>query len=199
MSFHETRFPEDISYGSSGGPRFRTLVMVLDSGFEQRNISWAKVRAEYNVGQAIKTPAQMDALISFFYARRGRAYGFRYKDWADFSATNQQIGVGDASNTQYQMVKTYISGSESYGRNLYKIVSGTVPTINVNGSPASFTLNYNTGLVTMTSPPASGHTIVVPSLQFDVPVRFDTDQLDIKQEYFQTQSWDAIPLVEVRL
>ncbi len=36
MSFHDVRFPTDISYGSSGGPGFSTAIIEVDSGAEER-------------------------------------------------------------------------------------------------------------------------------------------------------------------
>jgi len=37
MSFHEVRFPTDLSFGSVGGPERRTDIVTLTSGFEERN------------------------------------------------------------------------------------------------------------------------------------------------------------------
>ncbi|XAI96056.1 hypothetical protein [Microcystis phage Mwe-JY26] len=198
MSFHEVRFPEHISYGSKGGPKFKTTVLALDSGYEQRNIDWAEAKAEYDVSHGIKSRDEMDELRSFFLARRGRAYGFRFKDWADFTAVGQQIGVGNGVATQFQMIKTYASGGFSYGRPLRKLVSGTLTQVLVNGVPATFTVNNNTGVVTMNSAPANGTIITVPYVEFDVPVRFDTDHLDAEHDFWEHQSWNSIPLVELR-
>ena len=35
--------------------------------------------------------------------------------------------------------------------------------------------------------------------EFDVPVRFDTDQMDLSIENYGASSWGSIPLIEVRL
>lgn len=40
MSFTEIRFPENISYGSAGGPEFSTDVVTTHNGCEQRNITY---------------------------------------------------------------------------------------------------------------------------------------------------------------
>lgn len=34
---------------------------------------------------------------------------------------------------------------------------------------------------------------------FDVPVRFDTDELALSLDSFNTGSWNNIPLIEVRI
>lgn len=200
MSFHEVRFPEDISYGSSGGPKFKTTVFTLDSGYEQRNIDWSQMKAEYDVSQGVKTRAQMDDLRAFFYARRGRAYGFRFKDWGDYQAANQQIGVGDGTTKNFQMIKTYTSGPSSYARKLTKLVSGTFTAgVLVNSVSAPYTVDVNTGIITITTAPGAGQIVFVPYVEFDVPVRFDTDHLSATHDQWEMESWNSIPLVEVRV
>lgn len=199
MAFHEIRFPEHISYGSSGGPKFKTTVFTSDSGYEQRNIDWIRARCEYDVSHGVKTRSEMDELLAFFYARNGRAHGFRYKDWGDFTAANQVIGIGNGVQTQFQMIKTYVSGSQSYGRPLNKLVSGTLTAVTVNNVPVTPTVNYDTGVLTFSPAPPNTHVVAVGLVEFDVPVRFDTDHLDAEQDFWETQSWPSISLVELRL
>jgi uncharacterized protein DUF2460 len=79
--FHEVRFPDNIAYGATGGPEFATTVVVTGAGHEQRNIDWAEARGRWDVASGLKTQAQLDELIAFFRARKGKAYGFRFKDW----------------------------------------------------------------------------------------------------------------------
>jgi uncharacterized protein (TIGR02217 family) len=138
-AFHEILFPAEISYGSSGGPKFKTTIFEADSGYEQRNIDWSNQKAEYDVSHGIKDQAQMDALTAFFYARRGRAYGFRFKDWNDYSIAAQQIAVGDGATLVFQIVKTYRSAqtesgeTDTYIRKLTKIAWGSVAGVTVGG------------------------------------------------------------------
>ena len=47
-----------------------------------------------DVASALKKQAQIDELIAFFRARRGKAYGFRFKDWTDYKATGPAAGDG---------------------------------------------------------------------------------------------------------
>jgi uncharacterized protein (TIGR02217 family) len=202
-SFIENRFPENVSYGSAGGPKFKTDVFTAASGFEQRNSIWADARAEYNVAHGIKDKTDMDAILAFFYNVRGKATGFRFKDWSDYTLTGQQIGVGDGTTTAFQIIKTYVTGASVYERQLKKIVANTISGVTVNGvaqtSPANYSVNINTGIITFVVPPANGHVIVVGALEFDVPVRFDTDHMPISIEAFEVESWSSIPLVEVRV
>ena len=123
-SFDEVQFPPSISFGATGGPGFSTKVIILSSGYEARNQNWSLARAEYDISTGIKTKADMDAVIAFFYARAGKARGFRFKDWKDYQATNEPVVSIGGGN--FQLVKRYTSGSITYVRTITKPVTGTV-------------------------------------------------------------------------
>lgn len=199
MSFVEIQFPADISYGSSGGPTFSTDVIEAFSGFEQRNINWSAARARYNVAHGVKTQSQLDELIAFFRARQGKAIGFRFKDWTDYQAVAQNIGTGNGSQTIFQLTKKYTS-SVTVTRVIKKPVNNATLKVYLNAvlQSSGYTVNYATGEITFTTAPGSG-VAVTADFEFDVPVRFDTDQLDAAIDDFGTRSWSDIPLVEVRL
>lgn len=199
MAFIETRFPTDISHGSSGGPEFSTDIVETHGGHEQRNSNWASARARFNVAHGVKTQAQLDALIAFFRARKGRADGFRFKDWTDYAATAQAIGTGDGAQTQFQLVKTYASGGVTHTRTVTKPVSGTVA-VYLNGvaQASGWSVSTATGIVTFSSAPANG-VAVTASFEFDLPARFDTDRLSATLDGYGAHSWRDIPIVEVRV
>ena len=198
MAFEEVRFPTDISYGSSGGPEYSTDIVEISSGFEQRNSNWQQARARYNVAHGVKNQAQLDALIAFFRARKGAAKGFRFKDWSDFQATGQQLGIGDGSQTDFQLIKNYASGSVIETRDIAKPVASTV-NIYIDGSlqTSGFSVDSATGFVTFDSAPALTE-VVTADFEFDVPVRFDTDRLSASLDQYGSQSWADIPLIEIR-
>ena len=125
-SFHEVRFPDNIAYGATGGPEFATTVVATAAGHEKRNVNWAEARGRWDVASGLKKQAQIDELIAFFRALRGKAYGFRFKDWTDYKATGQLLGTGDDVLTQFQLVKHYPSGSVIEFRTITKPVAGTV-------------------------------------------------------------------------
>ena len=207
MAFHEIRFPDNISRGARGGPERRTQVVELASGDEERNASWANSRRRYDVAYGIRRADDLAAVVSFFEARNGRLYGFRFKDWADYkssipsaaiNATNQNIGMGTGAVTQFQLVKRYTSGAQSWTRAITKPVAGTV-TMALNGAVqgSGWTLNTATGLVTFTTAPGLGITVTA-GFEFDVPVRFDTDMLDVTLDIERLGSITSIPLLEIR-
>lgn len=198
MGFVETQFPTDISYGSSGGPEYATDVVVSSSGFERRNVNWEQARARYNVAHGVKTKAQLETLIAFFRARKGRAYGFRFKDWTDYQAT-ESLGVGDGVRTQFQLIKTYVNGATTETRTIQKPVVGTVEVFkNASLQSSGMSVDHATGVVTFAVAPTAGQ-IISASFEFDVPVRFDTDRLSASLDAYGIHSWLDIPLIEVRL
>lgn len=199
MSFHEVQFPTDISYGSTGGPTFHTTIVELGSGFEQRNVDWAQARAKYNVAWGVKSDAQLQALLAFFYGRKGRAYGFRFKDWTDYEAEGESIGTGDGATDDFQLIKTYSSGSSSYVRNIFKPVSGSVAIYFDDVEQSSgWSVSTTTGVVSFTAPPAD-ETVITADFEFDVPVRFDVDQLSMSLDEYGINSALDVRLVELRI
>lgn len=212
MSFHEIRFPQRLAFGALGGPERKTDIVTLASGFEERNTSWANSRRSYNAGFALATLADLHEVIGFFEARMGRLYGFRFRDALDYASSapgvtpapaDQAIGTGDGATTAFQLVKTYTSGSTNYTRTITKPVLGTVR-VAVAGTEKTigtdFTLDTMTGIVTFLSGhvPGAGAAITA-GFEFDVPVRFDTDKLEINLAAFEAGDIPNIPLVEVRI
>jgi uncharacterized protein (TIGR02217 family) len=207
MAFLETpRFPDDIAYGSQGGPTYNTSIVVVRSGHESRNVNWSIARHAYDVAYGIRSIDNLEELLEYFHAVAGAAYGFRFKDFADFlscnttqtlSDTDQLIGTGDAIEVDFQLVKNYTKGAFSRSRNITKPVTGTtVISINDTPQPTGWTVDTTTGIVTFSAAPGDGLSVKA-GYQFDVPVRFETDELSTVYEYYQSGS-AQVPLIEVR-
>ena len=210
MSFHEVRFPAAVSFGSSGGPERLTEVITLANGHEERNAPWKHSRRRYDAGVGVRSLDDIEELISFFEARSGRLYGFRWKDWSDYKSClpsqeptfrDQIIGIGDGETVLFELSKTYQSGSHSYIRRVQKPVSGSVR-VGVQGSEISetteFSLDLDTGVVTFVDPPAVAAEITA-GFEYDVPVRFDTDRIYTSLASFQAGEIPDVPVVELRL
>ncbi len=207
MAFHEIRFPDGISRGAKGGPERRTRIVELASGDEERNASWANSRRRYDVSYGVRRADDLAAVVAFFEARNGRLHAFRFKDWSDYKSclpsaapapTDQIIGTGNGSITTFALTKTYASGAQSWARAIIKPVTGTV-TVSLNGvaQGSGWSVNTTTGIVTFTVPPATG-AVIRAGFEFDVPVRFDTDELPVTLDIERTGSIPSIPLIEVR-
>jgi uncharacterized protein (TIGR02217 family) len=280
MSFLETvRFPESISYGASGGPAFETDIVVVNSGFESRNAVWSHARARYDVAHGVKSATEMATLIAFFRAVRGRAHGFRFKDWSDYSVTQVTGliggGTGNGLPDAYQLNKYYVQGALYELRPITKPISATVkvyidavekvggwslddttglltfsPLVNKTISGITKAANgvvtctghtyvdndkiYITGVVGMTEVNATlftitkindnsfylnvnttGYTTYVSDGnakkypqpgnaltwegEFDVPCRFDSDEMQVSIDFPNYYDWGQIPVVEIRV
>jgi uncharacterized protein (TIGR02217 family) len=211
VTFHETRFPDDISLNASGGPERKTDVALLGSGAEQRNARWADSRRRYDAGYGVKSLDELHVILAFFEERRGKLYGFRWKDHSDFkscppsqtpSATDQPIGTGNGTLAAFQLVKVYGASFSPWTRTITKPVAGTVR-VAVAGVPqvagVDYTVSTTTGVVTFLAGhiPASG--AVTAGYEFDVPVRFDTDALDVVMQNYAQGIVQKIPVVEIRV
>lgn len=210
MSFHEVRFPANLSFGSIGGPERRTDVVTLANGFEERNTPWAHSRRRYDAGLGMRSLDDIETLIAFFEARQGQLYGFRWKDWSDYKTCrpaseidyrDQVIAVADGAANAFSLTKTYASGDVHYQRPITKPVLGTVR-IGIEGDEmregVHFEVDTATGLVTLDRVPDAGREITA-GFEFDVPVRFDTDRIQTSVASFQAGEVPNVPVVEVRV
>jgi uncharacterized protein (TIGR02217 family) len=193
MAFYEIQFPATISFGAQGGPGYRTDVVVVSSGAETRNVTWAQARRRYDVSFAARLPTAADAVKAFFHNMQGRAHGFRFKDWTDYSATASEGKFTLLTSTTFQAYKRYTSSGQTYDR----IIQKGIATWSITGG-AGVSIDYNTGIVSVSS-----GTPTAWAGQFDVPCRFDTDELtgtilDKSGAEFII-GWDSIPIVEIRI
>jgi uncharacterized protein (TIGR02217 family) len=209
-AFHEILFPLDIALKSAGGPERKTEVVAVGSGREERNARWANSRRRYDAGYGVKTLAALSSVVAFFEERRGRLHGFRWRDRLDHSSAapgatltplDQAIGTGNGATATFPLTKTYGSLYAPYAREIGKPVAGSVR-IAVAGTElaagTAFTCDITTGIVTFLAGhiPATAAAITAGFL-FDVPVRFDTDYLEVDLSAFAAGAIPKIPLVEI--
>jgi uncharacterized protein (TIGR02217 family) len=269
----ELQFPTDISENAQGGPVWSTIVVEAGNGTETRIPEMSISRYEWNIAPGLKSIAQMNILIAFWLARKGRARGFRFKDWFDYTATNEALVITGSQTTQ--LIKTYSDGLLSYVRNIFKPQTNlTAITIKKNAvSYSAWTADTTTGIITWTAIIAKtitaitaassavitvgashgfvvGDTLVASGVvgmtqingvlgvvtvagsttvtvninssgftayssggtlskypqpsdtvtwsgEFDIPARFDIDQMQIACAGGVTRSWDSLPVVEI--
>jgi uncharacterized protein (TIGR02217 family) len=211
-AFHEILFPLDIALKSAGGPERRTDIVTLGSGREERNARWAHSRRRYDAGYGVKGLDALSAVVAFFEERRGRLHGFRWRDRLDHSSAapgagvtpfDQTLGIGDGMRTTFVLVKRYGSVHAPYARAIAKPVAGSVR-VAVAGVEKTlgthFTCDTAAGMVEFLPGhvPAAAASVTAGFL-FDVPVRFDTDYLEVDLSAFAAGAIPRIPLIELRL
>lgn len=198
-NFTEQRFPTDISYGSTGGPEYNTEVLITTTGCEHRAPKWHTPKMRFNASPGIKNQRQMSEILAFFRVCKGRQLGFRYKDWTDFKAQNEQVKIIDKHTLQ--LIKTYnLSDKIKDERIITKPVINTVK-IYVSGQKleqSDFSVDYTTGLITLTQEIILNNTEVTADFEFDIPARFDTDYLPVTIENYNFFSLPEIPIIEMK-
>jgi uncharacterized protein (TIGR02217 family) len=211
-AFHEILFPLDIALKSAGGPERRTEIVTLGSGREERNARWTHSRRRYDAGYGVKTLAALSEVVAFFEERRGRLHGFRWRDRLDHSSAapgvaaspaDQVIGTGDGMTATFQLAKTYGGIYAPYARPIVKPDPGSVRVavgeVELNEG-TDFTCDVATGVVTFLPGRVPGSGLAVTAgFVFDVPVRFDTDYLEVDLSAFAAGVIPKIPLVEIRI
>ena len=207
--FHNVCFPIRISYGSRGGPERRTEISLLASGYEQRNSPWMQARRKYQLIAGPRPLEELYELLDFFEARRGRLYGFCWKDWLDNQSSHPDILISpldqpclqaDENRQIFLLQKKYGTTMYSSIRRIFKPIVNTV-TVAVNGvtlTNSEFTVDDAEGRIELTQAVSVNH-VVTAGFHFYIPVRFDTDFLDIQLTADQAGIVQNVPLVELRL
>jgi len=199
FSFMEQRFSECVSFGSQGGPGFRTNVFEFDSGFTTAEVDWERIRARYEVNFENATPEDVEEVEAFFYGMKGKAIAFRFKDWSDYQISNQNVAVGDGSSNTFQVFKRYTSGGHIFDRIIKKTVSGTM-SLYLDGvellEGSDFFMVNSEGQIVFSAPLPTGSVAEIRYAEFDVPVRFDTDYLNVSYVDFKQLNFN-VPLIEV--
>lgn len=148
--------------------------------------------------------------MEFFEARRGSLHAFRFRDPFDMksctpggtiSALDQTLGIGDGVAHRFPLVKIYGTGAGAYRRIIKYPVAETV-LVAVGGAEKAvltdFSIDPDNGDVVFVpeAVPPPG-VMVTAGFEFDVAVRFDTDQLSASITSFQAGHIPTIPLIEV--
>lgn len=185
MAFIETpRFPDIVAELLIGGEEFRTDVATTGLK-ERRNSLWPRPRRRWRPGQGLQTVAQARATAAFMRLTMGRANGFRLRAPFDYLATLADGVLGTGVSTGVAAYQLGIDYGYSLVVPVYKPVAGTVQVyvngalVAAGGGAGQYTLNAATGRVTFNAPvPAAGATLRWLG-EYDVPVRFDMDWLQI--------------------
>lgn len=213
MAHLTTVFPSSLSYGSGGGPGYRSTVIKAHSGFEERNREWDFPLHYYPINLNNRNESELQDLLDHYHACAGRWNTFNLLDPRDYkscriSATpddeDQTIRTATGGETTVQIIKNYTRGGQTQVRKITRPISGTlliaIDTV-AKTSGADYTVDYTTGIVTFTTGLATGE-IVTAGYQFYTPCRFDIDDLDL---VIQTANCDNgligginVPIVEIR-
>ena len=200
--FHEGRLPVPTGLGTSHGPLWQTETLILASGQEVRNARWARPQRRWDIVTPPLGHGAYSALENFFNARRGRLHGFRFRDPSAFSSDSdgqppkpddQVLGIGDGARTEFPLLLDE-GGLE---RRILKPVVGTV-LIALNGAPqaAGWSVGTTDGVVSFDVAPETG-SLITCGFEYDWPVRFGSDAIEISHDQAGSGRVVNLPLVEL--
>jgi len=207
VAFINTIFPPKIAYGSSGGPRKNVRVAIAASGFEQRISFWDESLRVFDISYGIRNLDDLYEVLELFEVVDGKKDFFLFTDNSDFksvkttaviSDTDVVIGTGNASETNFQLIKEYIRGATTTSRIIRRpIVATVIIALDSVPQPTGWTVSATTGIVNFSVPPGAS-VVVTAGYEFYVPVRFDIDDLSWILSHFKQGIMDAIILREIR-
>lgn len=170
MSFIEQRLFESISYGFSGGPTWNTGQVPLRSGIIRRNIKRSRPLSKFKGSFNNRDKPTFKLLLDAFNATQGAAYGFRFKNWLDFEALAEPLGVAVDGAQTVQLVKGYAFGSKTTSVPIRKPNADVI--VYADGSPIAATVDTTTGEAALTS---TAGAVLTWSGTYDIPVMFEND------------------------
>lgn len=202
MAIVNSRLPPEVEAGAIGGPLYKTTVLVAASGDEQRIAEWDIGRGEWDVGYGISTKTLLLKVIAHFRAVQAKFRSWRFKDWSDFEASNENFGTGDGTTTIFQLTKSYsaLNDAGSPVLTVTRSIKSPLSTglvIKVNGTPTALYTLLAGGIIQFNSAPANGAALTWVG-EFDVIARYDVDKLNVSmREVEDIGSVRGIRILEV--
>ena len=202
----DVRLSRDIENGATARPRYATDVVTTEGGWEFRNERWEYPLFEFDFSLApgdqftpdndIDPNQALGEFVDLWHAAGGRANTFLFRHWADYRAREQEIGIGDGTTTQFQLYRNYVAGAVTRQRKITRPVLGSV-VLYSEGVAVAGSVDVSTGIVTYTSAPIDS-ALLTADFDFDLPVRFANDELEIVALMTDLDQPIDIELVEVR-
>lgn len=192
--FDNVRLPVDIERGAVGGPEYRTTVTNMASGRERRNQEWEIPLSSFNIGYGIQRRADMEQVYAFFHARGGKARGFRFKNWLDFKVDPTPVGEIAGEPLLRQIIRIYADAINPQLRIVAYPIESTLKVWVDQVQTTDFVL-LDGGVLQFTQDPGPD---VIAACEYDIPVRFDSDKLDVRLNTFMEGETPSIQIVELR-
>lgn len=206
----DVRLDRAIEVGAVARPIYKTDVVVTDGGHEVSNSRWRyplfefDIQLEPAIGEVDDQETDLDAdstetlleLIELFHVVGGRHMAFPFRHWRDYQAVDSEIGTGDGTTTEFQLYKVYRRGAVTRQRKILLPVTATV-VVRVNDVITAATVVREGGTVTFSVAPANG-AVITTDFEFDVPVKFADDRLELIALSEDLEQPGEIMLKEVR-
>jgi uncharacterized protein (TIGR02217 family) len=197
MAFLESRLDTKITHGCSFYIDQPNRTMLRRSGGKLKQIFGASLPIHRcDLSHGVRSRADFQTILDLFYVVMFTPYeGFRVKDWRDFIATATNSALELVSGSDYQLQRKHTFGGVTFLRDITKPVASTVKVYNASNVELASTVDYETGIATVTGTPAYW------TGEFDIPMTFSdntwTGTLEVHTNNLHVSS-SPIRLEEVR-
>jgi len=194
--FHSVNLPKYIEIFAVATTEFSTFCAVTKSGREVRSSNSLLPKRSYLLQNCRLSKVQFEAFNDFFYARNGKRFAFRLRDYCDSKVEKQLIGVGNGVLMEFQLIKRYKDSIAPYTRKITNPAAEIVQVYLGEDLVVPEEVDLKTGIITL--PEAAADEVeVFASFEFDVPVRFENDSYQYSFNEDGTISLDNVKLIEV--
>ena len=143
---------------------------------------------------------ELRGLMGFFLLCQGAFGTFLFRDPCDDQVTGQEIGVGNASTTVFQLQRAMGSTLPGGGFLEPIVAPDVVSALYLDGitqSPGSYNIDPDTGLVTFSTAPGSG-LIITADYSYYFRCRFVDDSYAFENFMFQLWQLKKLTFISVR-
>jgi len=195
-----------LAWSVTKTPTFQTRIQRAVSGRELRALDYPYPLWQFTLVFDLlrDNPTagynELRTLMGFFMLCQG-AYGtFLFEDPSDYQVTGQQIGIGNASTTVFQLQRA-MGATLPGGGFLEPIVApNVVNAVYLDGitqNSGTYSVDPSTGLVTFSMAPASG-LIITADYSYYFRCRFTDDSYAFENFMFQLWQLKKLTFISVR-
>ena len=201
-AFELIELPPDLAVMVQRATGFRTDIVESGAGFEWRNAAQARPRRRYQLQTGPRPLDEMRQLAAFFEARQGRLQGFVVRDWLLPQMTAQTLLQIDERHLAFQMPDAP-RDNRANGENKTDVIVPVPETVTLSRdgdrlqAGRDYSLDAARGMVQLSQP--LGAAQVTADFDIYVPVRFDSDRLEMTRLAHDMASMTPLPMVELRL
>ena len=210
VAFHHVRLQDAVNIRAGGSLEYSTQIFTSASGFEHRNGRWAQPRRRYALDFGTRRIRDLRTLSRFFRARKGRLHGFLWRDQLEYRSHNRPGGTLATDQPMQRLradgrVWAFYKGlrqapTDPRFRRIFKPVAASVRVAHRGQQipPTQYVVHAAAGVIVFAAAHARTEDVTA-GFEFDVPVRFDADQLEIQLTGSAAGTCAPIALVELRL
>ncbi len=195
-----------LAWSVTKTPTFQTRIQRAVSGRELRALDYPYPLWQFTlVFDFLRDdPAagydELRCLMGFFMLCQGAFGTFLFHDPSDYQVTGQQIGIGNASTTVFQLQRAM--GATLPGGGFFEpiVAPDKVSAVYVDGitqSVESYSVDQSTGLVTFDTAPGSG-LIIAADCTYYFRCRFVDDRYDFENFMYRLWQLKKLTFISVR-